>query len=127
VNYHAALRDQRFAYDIVVARDGATHSGDGKHNTDYFAYGQAIVAPGDGVVATLEDGVPENVPGEMNPAHAAGNYVIVDHGDGEFPLLAHMIPGSFRVKVGDRVRAGQEIGRCGNSGNSSEPHLHYHV
>jgi murein DD-endopeptidase MepM/ murein hydrolase activator NlpD len=127
LNYHAAVRDQRFAYDLLVTREGKTHGGDGTHNTDYFAYNQAIVAPGAGVVVTEIDGIVENIPGEMNPAHPAGNYVVLDHGDGEFSLLAHMIPGSLLVKPGDHVKAGQEIGRCGNSGNSSEPHLHYHL
>ncbi len=127
LNYHAATRDQRFAYDLVITRAGTTHAGDGTHNSDYFAYGQPIVAPGDGVVVAAVDGIEENVPGQKDPAHAAGNYVIVDHGDGEYSLLAHLIPGSLRVKGGDRVKAGQAIGRCGNSGNSTEPHLHYHL
>ena len=127
VNYHAAARDQRFAYDLFIVRGGATHTGDGKRNSDYFAYGQPVLAPGDGVVVSAIDGVADNTPGTMDPAHAAGNHVILDHGNGEYSLLAHLIPGSLRVKVGDRVHSGDLLGRCGNSGNSSEPHLHFHL
>ncbi len=127
LNQHAASRGQRFAYDLVIVRGGVTHAGDGTRNSDYFDYGQTIVAPGDGVVVSVVDGIAENVPGVMDPNHAPGNSVMIDHGDGEYSLLAHMIPGSLRVKEGDHVKAGQELGKCGNSGNSSEPHLHYHL
>jgi murein DD-endopeptidase MepM/ murein hydrolase activator NlpD len=126
-NYHAAYHDQRFAYDILMMQAGTTHAGDGTHNSDYFAYGQAILAPAAGTVAVVVDGVAENVPGQMDPAHAAGNHVVIDLGDGEYVFLAHMIPGSLMVAVGDHVDVGQPIGRCGNSGNSSEPHLHVHL
>ena len=126
-NYHASTHDQRFAYDILVVKDGVTHAGDGTKNSDYYAYGRPIVAPAAGTVVVAQDGVVENVPGQMDPRHAAGNYAVLDHGDGEFSFLAHMIPGSLAVHVGDHVAAGQAIGRCGNSGNSSEPHLHYHL
>jgi murein DD-endopeptidase MepM/ murein hydrolase activator NlpD len=63
----------------------------------------------------------------MDAKNPAGNYVLLDHGDGEYSLLAHLIPGSLAVKPADRVVAGQLLGRCGNSGHSSEPHLHYHL
>ena len=57
----------------------------------------------------------------------AGNHVIVDLGGGHFALWAHLRPGSLRVKVGDHVKRGQVLGLVGNSGNSSEPHLHFQV
>jgi murein DD-endopeptidase MepM/ murein hydrolase activator NlpD len=63
-------------------------------------------------------------PGAGNPA---GNHVVLDHGNGEFSLLAHLQKGSLRVKAGDTVKAGQPLGLCGNSGNTSEPHLHIHL
>lgn len=126
-NQHAAVVDQRFAYDFYVIEGGTTHRGEGRRNEDYFAYGRSVLAPAAGRVVVAVDGVPENVPGEMDAAHLAGNHVIVDHGNGEFSLLAHLVPGSLTVKPGDQVRAGQKLGRCGNSGHSSEPHLHYHL
>ena len=57
----------------------------------------------------------------------AGNHVVLDLGSGEYALLAHLRRGSVRVRPGQRVRRGETLGRCGNSGNSSEPHLHFHV
>jgi hypothetical protein len=63
----------------------------------------------------------------MNPERAAGTHVVIDHGNGEFSLLAHLKPGTLKVKVGQSVKAGALLGLCGNSGNSSEAHLHLHV
>jgi murein DD-endopeptidase MepM/ murein hydrolase activator NlpD len=126
-NYHAMTGDQRFAYDLLVTKNGKSHSGDGKRNDQYFAYGQPLYAPAAGTVVTAVDGVRDNEPGELNPDQAAGNYVVIDHGQGEFSLVAHMRPGSEKVKVGQKVKAGQLLGLCGNSGNSSEAHLHYHL
>lgn len=126
-NYHAATVDQRFAYDLVVTRNGKTHPEGKTANEDHYAYGLPILAPAAGTVTVAVDGVPDNVPGKMNPAQPPGNHVVLDHGNGEFSLLAHFKPGTLKVKKGDRVEAGQTLGLCGNSGNSSEPHLHYHL
>src|SRR5262249_46331281 len=60
-------------------------------------------------------------------ADADGNAVVLDLGDGRFALYAHLQPGSLRVHAGDVVRRGQPLGLVGNSGNSSSPHLHFHV
>ena len=126
-NYHAPSRSQRFAHDLVIVKDGRTHSGDGKRLEDYYSYGQPVLAPAGGTVVWLEDGHPDQAIGSRDPAHPTGNSVIIDHGGGEYSLLAHFQPGSLKVKKGDPVRAGQVIARCGNSGNTSEPHIHYHL
>ena len=126
-NYHAFTRDQRFAMDLLIMKDGRTHAGDGKACTDYYCYGRPVLAPAAGTVVWAQDSLPDQVPGQMDPAHATGNSLVLDHGDGEYSLLAHLQPGSLRFKVGDRVAAGAEVGRCGNSGNTSEPHVHYHL
>lgn len=125
-NYHAAHATQRFAYDLVVMRDGKTHDGDGKSLEQYYCWGRPILAPGAGTVAVAVDALPDLEPGKMDPANPAGNHVIIDHGNGEFSLLAHLRRGSV-ARPGTRVEAGQKIGECGNSGNTSEPHLHYHL
>jgi murein DD-endopeptidase MepM/ murein hydrolase activator NlpD len=126
-NAHAFSVDQRFADDFVKVRDGSTHAGDGTRNEQYYAFGQPILAPAAGKVAAAADGVDDNVPGEMNDRQPLGNYVVLDHGNGEFSFLAHLQKGSVAVKVGDAVKAGQRLGSCGNSGNASEPHLHFHL
>jgi murein DD-endopeptidase MepM/ murein hydrolase activator NlpD len=87
----------------------------------------------DGIVAATKDSIPENVPGANSRAvpitleTVGGNHVIVDMGNGRYAFYAHLQPGSLRVKKGDRVRRGQVLGLVGNSGNSTEPHLHFHL
>lgn len=126
-NYHAFTRDQRFALDLLIVKDGSTHSGDGTKCSDYYCYGRPVRAPAAGTVVWEQDSLPDQTPGQMDPAHATGNSLIIDHGNGEYSLLAHLQPGSLRFKIGQRVSAGDEVGRCGNSGNTTEPHLHYHL
>ena len=126
-NYHAGSNDQRFAYDFEIVREGSSYRGDGARNEDYYCFGAPVLAPGDGVVAAAMDGVPDQTPGELNPDEVMGNHVIIDHGHGEFSFLAHLQEESVRVRPGATVTAGDVIGACGNSGNSSEPHLHYHL
>lgn len=126
-NYHASAPDQRFAYDFLVMRDGWHYTGDGSRNEDYFCFGQPVVAPGTGVVVAVEKNVLDNTPPEQNLAQPVGNYVIIDHENREFSILAHFRQGSVAVNVGDHVTAGQFLGSCGNSGASDLPHLHYHL
>ena len=126
-NYHAAHASQRFAYDLVIRRDGRSHTGDGTRLEQYHCWGQPILAPGAGTVVTAVDSLADQQPGRMDARNVAGNHVIVDHGNGEFSMLAHLRRGSVGVRAGDRVAQGQKLGECGNSGNTSEPHLHYHL
>jgi murein DD-endopeptidase MepM/ murein hydrolase activator NlpD len=128
LNHHVDSPSQRRAADLVQVDDsGATHRGDGRANRDYLAYGKEVLAVADGVVVTAVDGVPDNQPGEMNTMFVPGNLVIIEHAGGVWSAYAHLVPGSLAVKVGAKVRRGQLLGRCGNSGNSSEPHLHFQV
>jgi murein DD-endopeptidase MepM/ murein hydrolase activator NlpD len=128
LNHHHDVPNQRFAFDFVVADEtGKTHKGDGSANEDYFAFGREVISPGDGEVTDVINGVRDNVPGSMNPYSALGNAVIIRHRENEVSVLAHLKLDSIKVKVGDKVARGQLIGLCGNSGNSSEPHLHYHL
>jgi hypothetical protein len=126
-NYHVQFADQRFAYDFFLLGGGAIHRGDGTRNEDYACFERAIVAPAAGTVRAVLDTVTDNRPGRMNPDIPPGNHVVIDHGHGEYSVLAHLQRGSVRVRPGDRVKSGQAVGACGNSGNSSAPHLHYHL
>src|SRR5581483_5674343 len=101
--------------------------GSGAKNTDYYCYGQPILSPVSGTVITVVDGIPENTPGEMDEMFLPGNCVVISDGLGEYFALCHLQPGHMTVKVGDRVQVGQGIGLCGNSGNASEPHLHFQM
>jgi murein DD-endopeptidase len=125
---------QRFAIDYVkVDSSGRTFSGDRLKNESYYAQGMEALAVADGRVVATKDSIPENIPGANSRAvpitleTVGGNFVIVDIGNGRYAFYAHLQPGSLRVKVGDRVRQGQVMGLVGNSGNSTEPHLHFHL
>jgi hypothetical protein len=129
-NKHVVARDQRFAYDfLILARgcSGRSYRSPGESNTDYYCFGQPIYAPADGIVVKAENELPDNSPGEMSPKAPLGNCVVLDHGCGEFSFFAHFRQGTVVVHNGDRIRSGQLLAQCGNSGNSSEPHLHYHL
>ncbi len=128
LNQHHDVPNQRFAFDFLgVDEKGNTRRGQAQINEDYFAFAREISAPADGVVTDVIRGVRDNVPGSMNPFSALGNAVFIRHREQEVSLFAHLKLGSIKVKVGDKVKRGQVIGLCGNSGNSSEPHLHYHL
>lgn len=128
LNAHHDAPPQRFALDILIVDErGRSFSGAGKRCEAYYAFGKPIVAPADGLVIEAIDGVRDNIPRLMSPSSAMGNAVTITHRRGEVSILAHLQCGSVMVKAGDRVQRGQRLGACGNSGNSSEPHLHYHL
>jgi murein DD-endopeptidase MepM/ murein hydrolase activator NlpD len=140
------------AYALDIARlggSGLSYRGDGTRFSDYYAYGTEIRAAAAGKVVESANDVPEDrsllqLPNESTDAYTArvqanqaklvktdnslmGNYVLIDHGNHEYSLYAHMQPGSVRVHPGDSVAAGTQLGRLGSSGNSTEPHLHFQV
>lgn len=128
LNQHHDLPAQTFAFDFIgVGPDGKTRKGQSAANEDYYAFGREIFAPADGVVTEAIDGVRDNTPGSMNSYMLLGNAVFIEHPSGDVSVLAHLKKGSVAVKQGDHVHGGQVIGLCGNSGNSSEPHLHYQL
>ncbi|MGD9738190.1 MAG: M23 family metallopeptidase [Bauldia sp.] len=126
-NYHAADRAQRFATDLLVVRDGVTYAGDPARLESYFCWDQPILAPAAGTVVAAVDSFADNPIGQTDVANPTGNHVVLDLGNGEFAFLAHLQSGSVAVAPGDVVGPGDVLGRCGNSGNTSEPHLHVHL
>ena len=108
-------------------KEGKSFRTDGKTNEDYYAFGQPISAPCDGEVVLSVDGVKDNVPGVLNPFYVPGNSVLLKTKNGEYVFFAHFKQNSVRVKQGDKVKQGEVLGLCGNSGNSSEAHLHFHL
>jgi len=142
---------EEFALDIAkVGESGLSHKGDGTRFDDYYAYGADVLAAADGRVTSVandqqEDPSAMQRPNETQEAYFArlqkeqgerlakgltaitGNYVMIDHGKNEYSLYAHLQPGSVGIRVGDQVKAGDVIGKLGSSGNSTEPHLHFHV
>lgn len=123
---------QRFATDwLQLGPDGRLSSGDGTRCSDFYAYGADLLAVADGGVVEARDGIPDGVPpnnyAQTTLQNVFGNSVILDIGGGRYAAYAHIIPGTVTVKIGDTVTKGQVIGKLGNSGNSTAPHLHFHV
>lgn len=125
---------QRFAIDwIRMDAQGFTVRGDPGDVRSYTAYGADLLAVADGIVVdvldTLEDQVPPTLPdpATINLKNVDGNHVTLDLGQGRYAFYAHMQKGSVTVALGQRVTRGQVLGRLGNSGNTSAPHLHFHV
>ena len=131
-HFFARSSGQRYAYDIVKVVDGKGASGDGSANEDAYGFGARLNAPGDGIIISLENNIEDNLrPGvissTINNSNLAGNYIMIDHLNGEYSMLAHFKKGTILVSVGDAVIKGQEIGKAGNSGNSTGTHLHYQL
>jgi hypothetical protein len=123
---------QRFAIDWEQADEGNTLVvGDTKVPANYHIYGKPVLAVADGTVVgtrnDLQDQVPGALPANLPLDEADGNFVVLDIGSGRFVNYAHLRPGSVKIKLGDKVRRGDQIGEVGNTGNSQAPHLHLHV
>ncbi|HEX2685398.1 MAG TPA: M23 family metallopeptidase [Kofleriaceae bacterium] len=123
----------RYSYDLVpVDARGAMHRGDPRDDAGYVGFGQPVLAPGPGTVIAVVDDQPDDhrfdlaaVKRELLVVY--GNRVLIDHGHGEISMLAHLRQGSAKVKVGDKVVAGQPIAAIGASGSALFPHLHYQL
>lgn len=139
---------QAYAIDLVAEPDGALRPAFGgepfRDPAEYPAFGAPVRAMIDGVVVRVDDrqsdhrarsntlGVvvmmAEGLVRELGGVRRVlGNHVTIRGDDGAYALVAHLQRGSASVAVGDRVRAGQTIGRCGNTGNTSEPHVHAQI
>jgi len=127
-NYHVESESQKNAFDIIKTDvSGKSYRNSGKLNTDYFAFGQEISAPCDGEVVLAINGVKDNTPGEMNSFDVGGNTVILKTTKNEYLVFCHLKHGSMLVKEGQQIKKGQLLGQVGNSGHSSEAHLHFHL
>lgn len=124
---------QRYAYDFVfIGRNGGRHKSDGSKADQYYGFGRDVLAPADGTVISVRDGVrdyPRAGTGAVDvlTPDFRGNHLIIRHAEGVYGFIAHLKKGSCRVKPGDFVVRGQVIAQCGNSGHSTEPHVHFHL
>ncbi len=128
----AQYAPERFAIDFVqLDPNRRLFSGPAGSLSSYAYFGVPVYAVADGAVVHVEDGAGEEIPGAMPAGKTlstlAGNHVIMDLGTGHFAVYAHLQLRSIKVKAGDRVHRGDILGRLGNSGNTSNPHLHFHI
>ena len=133
-------RSGMYAIDAMGLNETYGPMRTGADTTDpanYAGWGREIIAPAAGrVVFVRNDHVDQPATETSNPAYFLpqyknggdpGNYVVIDHGNGEFSMIAHMQRNSVRVAVGDTVSAGQLLGLMGNSGDTTGPHVHYQL
>lgn len=122
-NYHVIKPNERWAYDILIP------PAEVKSNEleDYGIFGAKVMAPASGTVVSINNNEQDLVPGSENFQSMAGNhiYIRVDE-TGTFLILAHLKKGSINVREGQHVNEGEFLAQVGNSGSSSEPHLHIH-
>ena len=128
VNHHYPVSAQRYALDILeLNRFGVRARGLWPRQLSAYAiYDADVLAPCDGEIVGARDGLPDMIPPEMDRENAAGNYIAL-HCNDVTVLLGHLLSGSIRVDVNERMVAGQPLAKVGNSGNTSEPHLHVHA
>ena len=128
LNPHSKVGPQTYALDILqVNALGARARGVLPRQLDrYEIYGDTLYSPISGTVIAAVDGLPDLTPPEMDPTRLPGNHVWIRAGN-VYLVLAHLKTGSVRVRPGQTVSAGEPVGQVGNSGNTSEPHLHIHA
>ena len=117
----------KYAYDFVITQNGKTYQNDGLFLEDYYAFGKPVAAPVNGYVVAFRDDLPDNFIGNVDRANNWGNYIIIKSDYGYYVEISHLMHDSVNVKVGDYVKVGDIIAKCGNSGYSPQPHIHIQV
>lgn len=115
-------QNQLYAYDFRTE-----NSGDEKKLEDFPVFGKEIISPGNGIVSQVINGAIDVMLGERDRSVGVGNAIIIDHQNGEYSLLCHFKHDSIKVHVGDQVKQGDVLGLCGNTGNTSQPHIHFNL
>jgi hypothetical protein len=127
INHHYPLTSQRFALDLIELRDGKPVHGDPQNLASYACFDQPLYAPAKGKVVRVVNDRPDQAIGTTDEEFVVGNHVVIEIAPDRFALLAHLKQSSVAVQEGNEVHAGQLLAHCGNSGNTSEPHLHLQI
>jgi hypothetical protein len=150
-SHHRWAAMEEFALDILqLAERSKSYKTTGLTSQDYFAFGQDVIAVADGTVVEAVDKYADDdaklkqenetydqydqrIQSEQmqalaqDPYTVAGNYIVIKHNDSEYSMYAHLKKGSVKIKKGDVLKRGQVIARVGNTGSSTEPHLHFQL
>ncbi|MBS4538301.1 M23 family metallopeptidase [Clostridium sp. D2Q-11] len=124
---------QRYAYDfIILDEEGKSYRNEFNQCESYYCYDKNILAPADGIVVEISNEAKDSLifkNGKFfsKSSHIAGNYIVIKHSEKEYSTFAHLKKDSITVKVGDSISRGDIIAKCGNTGNSTEPHLHFQL
>ena len=130
VNQHLPVRAQWYAIDFMKVggpNQRALSKSNGSTLEDFYSWGQTVLAPVEGDIVADANDFPDNPIGVKDTVHPLGNYVEIKVAADRYVFIAHMQNDSVKVKIGDHVTVGQELGKCGNSGNTDCPHVHMHV
>ncbi len=128
-----SIPSQRYAYDFLIVDDeGMSYQGDNLSPQSYYCYGKDIIAPCEGMIVDLKDGYEDSLidgkgGADCRAKDIRGNYILIKHSHNEYSLIAHIMRNSLLVKIGDKVKQGQVIAQSGNTGNTSEPHIHFQL
>ncbi|MEQ3500337.1 peptidoglycan DD-metalloendopeptidase family protein [Tenacibaculum sp. SSH1-16] len=127
-NNHYDVNPQKKAFDFVLIDDNKkVHNGQRHKNENYYSFGKNVLAPINGEIISVIDGIKDNDPGHINRYYAAGNSIILKTNNNEFLFFGNLKNNSIKVKTGDIVTKGTIIAQVGNSGKSYYPHLHFHI
>lgn len=124
-NSYAATDDNRYTVSFMPLKDGMAYDNDGRKNSDYLCFGQPVLSPAAGVIVQAVSNSSDHPPGRGPEIQSRGNYVVIAHGNSEFSMIPYLKAGSLKVRTGQRVKQGEVIGECGNSGSSFAPHVEY--
>ncbi|OQX97331.1 MAG: hypothetical protein B6I20_12875 [Bacteroidetes bacterium 4572_117] len=118
----------KYAWDFIITdKKDSQYSNTGDYPEDYHCYNKIIVAPANGTVVDVVDGIEDNIIGEVNLIQNWGNSIVIKHAEYLFTQLSHLKKGSINIKKGDIVKKGDVLAHCGNSGRSPYPHLHFQM
>jgi len=118
--------DWKYAWDFEIKDENdSMYKDEGESVEDYYCYNLPVAASLDGKVIKVVNNVPDNKIGDVNLKNNWGNTVIIDHEQGLFSATSHLKTDDITVEAGDEVKKGEIIGKCGNSGRSPAPHLHF--
>ncbi len=118
----------RHAWDFIINdAEGKQFKNDGYVVQDYYCFNKPVIACSDGTIEEVVNNIDDNLIGDVNLEYNWGNTIIIKHADDVYSKVSHLKKGSVSVKKGDGVKAGQVIAKCGNSGRSPYPHLHFQI